>query len=199
MWPQETAPSNSSSIDISARTIYVEWVVHPILLLTCIVGNSLTIAVLIKDEKKTSMHVYLACLAVSDVLLLLLALQPYIIGVQPKILETDANFRQVSVNFRGINYWGREACVQFSDWSLIVFSCERLLATAFPIKFRGKATVLRAIILESVLMILSMVYPVERAVVHYYFLARDNSNITITDPPSYRIVLMQHIVLSCCL
>ncbi|OWA50962.1 hypothetical protein BV898_15463 [Hypsibius exemplaris] len=173
-WPPEAMPTGGGFTINNTKTLYVEFVSYPVLLLICVMGNLLTLTILTKESKKTTTHVYLTCLAVSDMVVLFLGLPPYIMSVRPTLLMTDATFKTSTYNFRGLNFWWRETSVQFSDWSLIVFSFERLLAITCPIWFRGKATIRRAVLIECSILLLCAVCHVENAVVHYYFMGHDD-------------------------
>ncbi|OQV25382.1 hypothetical protein BV898_01060 [Hypsibius exemplaris] len=160
-------------------TSYADLIGYPILLFICTFGNLLSIVALSTDVAKSTTNVYLICLAVSDLCVIWLALEAYIPEADVKVRESDAYFQNVA-NFSGFQKWWEETAIQFSDWTLIVFSLERLIAIARPFEYRHRLTVRRAIYIELGVLFLASICALENLVVGYYFLAHDDGVSTKT-------------------
>ncbi|OQV13807.1 hypothetical protein BV898_12026 [Hypsibius exemplaris] len=179
-WP----PDNFTELTVEKNpTLYADLVFYPILLFICTVGNILNIAVLSTDVAKTTTNVYLICLAVSDLCVLWLYLPSYLIEANPKLQDNEALFK-----FHGFGKWWEETAIQFSDWTLIVFSLERLFAIAKPLQYRSRLTISRAVSIELAVVFLAALSTLQNMVDWYYFMANDDgvSKWSAIIPPSLR-------------
>ncbi|XP_055328258.1 uncharacterized protein LOC129581297 [Paramacrobiotus metropolitanus] len=160
-------------------TNWVEFVFYPILLLFCTVGNILNLLVLGTERNKTTTSVFLIWLALSDLCILWLYLPIYIIKVSPAAMD-NPNDEEGYANFGGAQSWLSEACIQFSDWTLIAFSIERFIAVSNPLgrvyKYKMGRQICTTAIIELGLLILALAATVENAATWYYILVKGNDN-----------------------
>ncbi|OWA54287.1 hypothetical protein BV898_18695 [Hypsibius exemplaris] len=160
----------------NAPTLYAELICYPILLFICTIGNIITIVVLRTDAKCSTTNIYLICLALSDLIVLWLKLPPYLLTYRPS-LRNDTVFQQNALNFEGCRHWLQETAIQFSDWTLIIFSLERLFAITRPLSAR-QMTASRVMLFELAILFLAAVCSLENLVDRYYFIAHDDGKST---------------------
>ncbi|GAV01941.1 hypothetical protein RvY_12571 [Ramazzottius varieornatus] len=172
-WKNENPYKEVNVDSVNTPSLYVELIIYPILLFICTLGSIITISVLATQRSKTTTNVYLIALAVSDLCVLWLNLPLYIGEADPGVFEDEIYFNNWS-RFHGLEQWWQETAVQLSDWTLIVFSVERLLAISMPLNYRNRLTVRRAIYLELVVLLLAALSTLENPVMWYYVLANDD-------------------------
>ncbi|OQV16731.1 hypothetical protein BV898_09089 [Hypsibius exemplaris] len=157
---------------------YVQWVVYPILLVLGTVGNVLNITVLLAGVKSSSSTtVYLAFVAVADLFVLWLQLPRHILNSNEKYIgnlsdsaraEYEKPFRQ----FDGIQRWGLETAIQLSDWTLLIFSFERLVTTLAPMHFRQRGSAKTAIVTECLLLSCCLLFTIYNPIQSYYCMSK---------------------------
>ncbi|GAU88223.1 hypothetical protein RvY_00963 [Ramazzottius varieornatus] len=122
------------TVDFGHPVRWVELVGLPVLVIVCTIGNILNITVM-SGEKKTpnsilvskSTKVFLISMAISDMILLWFQIPTwvgqYFMGLD---LKDNSTFTLNFKRFYGVQQWGLEAFLQWSDWILIALSCDRL-------------------------------------------------------------------------
>ncbi|OWA52344.1 hypothetical protein BV898_16799 [Hypsibius exemplaris] len=160
----------------NAPTLYAELICYPILLFICTIGNIITIVVLRTDAKRSTTNIYLICLALSDLIVLWLNLPTYLLTYSPS-LRNDTVFQQNASNFEGCRHWLLETAIQFSDWTLIIFSLERLFAITRPLSAR-QMTASRVMLFELAILFLAAICSLENLVAWYYLIAHDDGKST---------------------
>ncbi|XP_055348374.1 uncharacterized protein LOC129595401 isoform X2 [Paramacrobiotus metropolitanus] len=164
-------------------TIYVYLVLYPFLLLLCTVGSIFIIAARLKDEtsRKTSTSVYMICSAFGCLCILWSTLPEYLTQVILNEYRNGTNFSDevenvidLALNYKGFGVFWNEAAIEFVDWTLIVFSVERLLVTTQSLSVARAMTDSsawrRTLLIEGVLLILAVLFAVSYLPTYYYWL-----------------------------
>ncbi|XP_055328964.1 uncharacterized protein LOC129581766 [Paramacrobiotus metropolitanus] len=163
-------------------TIYVYLVLYPVLLFCCTVGSSLTIAALVKDpsSRRTSTAVYMICSACGNLCILWSALPDYITSAKSSlgIDENDDNSTSSAdllalLQYKGFGVFWNETSIQFVDWTLIVFSVERLLVTLRPLSAMARTASTawqKTIIKELIVLLLACLFSLSWLCTYYYWL-----------------------------
>ncbi|XP_055348121.1 uncharacterized protein LOC129595218 isoform X1 [Paramacrobiotus metropolitanus] len=115
---------------------YAYLAIYPILLALCTIGNLLTIAMLrernVRCNKRSSTDIYLVALAVSDICAVWSQLLDYSSLIDAAVVDPYFKFF-LSGAIGGAAFVG-EIFINFSDWILISFTVERLLAVVLPLQ-----------------------------------------------------------------
>ncbi|OQV16735.1 hypothetical protein BV898_09093 [Hypsibius exemplaris] len=137
-------------------------------------------------KSRNSTNVYLVFVATADLVVLSFHLPQHIHDSDESYVytlstEAQAKYEVPFRQFDGIQRWGRETAIQLSDWTLLIFSCERLLTSLRPFYFRERCSVNTAIVMECVLLFLCMLSNLYGPVQSYYCLGTPEyaSNVTV--------------------
>ncbi|OQV24882.1 hypothetical protein BV898_01467 [Hypsibius exemplaris] len=143
---------------------FLEGVAFPIFLLIGTAGNVLNVLVLGKGKTRASADVFVISMAISDLCILWLFIPIWLKKIDPSLItEFHAGFRQFDVVYREIYKWLTSTFYFISDWIAIAFSMERLIVLSHPMKFLGRNTAKKAMIVVGIITFLGIVKPVQLA------------------------------------
>ncbi|OQV22656.1 hypothetical protein BV898_03481 [Hypsibius exemplaris] len=156
----------------TSETVYVPLILYPVLLIVCTVGNIINVLVLSRFTKIRIKEVLLIGLAVSDTFIMWLALPRYIDhhgGVFG--LHDKPDYPLFLLNGFGFFTWMHYTFYYVSDWVLLIFSLERLMAFRYPHHHRRIRSRLNwtALLLVAVT-VLSSLLCLEHLVWYYHWL-----------------------------
>ncbi|XP_055342531.1 uncharacterized protein LOC129591044 [Paramacrobiotus metropolitanus] len=141
--PSGNASPTAGNATLAASEADLTFVVlafcYPLLLALCTVGNGLNLLVLLLEKKKSAANCFMTAVAVADLTLLWSGVFMYIWNTSSVLHTTYASdLAKLQLYYSGRCYflWAQEWSIQFCDWTLIVFSLERLLAVLYPFRFR---------------------------------------------------------------
>ncbi|XP_055349390.1 probable G-protein coupled receptor B0563.6 [Paramacrobiotus metropolitanus] len=112
-------------------TVYIAVVMIPVFLAMCTVGNILNLWILIHHCQKGVKQVFLLGMAISDMTIMWLSFLRYLI-LYSNILGIFLPDHPLLLGSYGALTWLQYAVCYVTDWILIFFSLERLIAFRFP-------------------------------------------------------------------
>ncbi|XP_055346657.1 uncharacterized protein LOC129594108 [Paramacrobiotus metropolitanus] len=168
------------------KAYYVIYICYPFLLALCTVGNVLTIFVLAHTKHKGSTNTYMMAVAVANLFILWLYMPTYIYNIVKNLpYPWVANFLFHFFQFFGLENWWNDIFVHLSDWTLIIFSLERLLAVTNPFLFQKLKGNVYPRVIVVILFILSATASIY-VVYDYYAFYYPNKEWDRTSVPIYK-------------
>ncbi|GAU97279.1 hypothetical protein RvY_08604 [Ramazzottius varieornatus] len=160
------------SEEIKLMVYYVHLIGYPVLLLICTIGNTLSLSVWLRLPHKSSTAIYLTTVAFSDLFVLWFYMGHFVHNVDPTCdFDTSLCWEQY-LQSKGVVEWWRDTCMQLSDWTLIIFSTERLVMVCHPLRFNEAVSMCTALRNVLILFLLAATFCVELLVVPYVYLWR---------------------------
>ncbi|XP_055348019.1 somatostatin receptor type 5-like isoform X2 [Paramacrobiotus metropolitanus] len=154
----------SDSASASADLFYV--VCYPFLLTLCTIGNGLNLIVLLREKKKTNANCFMTAMAVGDLVFMWSRLLRYN-QLTSRILQISYNFEATLAVYPYI-YYAQKWSQFLSDWVLIAFSLERLIAVVSPLRFMWLLRPFIARCAIVCLFVLAGVFQAERFATEYF-------------------------------
>ncbi|OQV23362.1 hypothetical protein BV898_02808 [Hypsibius exemplaris] len=117
---------------------FVEAVLYPVFFFLSTVGNTINLLVLMHNRPKTTSDLYMMAMAVSDIILIWLRFPGWLSKAAPELILTMGS--GYATFFLVYDAMKEHICTTFGFFSigiLLVFSMERLLLVAKPMKFYG--------------------------------------------------------------
>ncbi|XP_055344733.1 uncharacterized protein LOC129592670 [Paramacrobiotus metropolitanus] len=151
-----------------ANMLYI--VLYPLLLASCTIGNTLNLIVLICEKRKASTNCYMTAVALADIVILWMGMPLYAWNTSATLLLPHYVPRNKKILIMVLPYtiWAQETLLHLCDWTLIVFSLERLLAITQPFSIKWLQSARTARIVIVVLFVLSMAFAVNNYVAGWY-------------------------------
>ncbi|XP_055348090.1 probable G-protein coupled receptor frpr-1 [Paramacrobiotus metropolitanus] len=150
---------------------YAYIAIYPTLLALCTIGNLLTIAILRKQNgrrnKRWSADVYLVALAISDICAVWGQLVYFSSTIDAAI--ADPYYKSFLSGASGGIAFFADVFINFSDWILISFTVERLLAVVLPLQYGRLVSRKRTFFTVCCLFVLAVLAVVYNLYDYYYF------------------------------
>ncbi|XP_055348091.1 uncharacterized protein LOC129595189 [Paramacrobiotus metropolitanus] len=156
---------------------YAVIVMYPVSLLLCTMGNILNIIILRRENvvrrgKRWSAEIYLIALAVADMGVLWSQLSLQLSQID--VLANHPKFSTLLNGSIGLSTFLTDTFINSSDWLLIVFSIERLLAIASPLRYGRIVNRQRTIIIVVSVFCLGMSASAFNLYDYYWFYANED-------------------------
>ncbi|OQV17579.1 hypothetical protein BV898_08350 [Hypsibius exemplaris] len=163
-WPKEDRRSEVPHIE------YVDMVTYPILLALSTIGNALNVFVLRRERPQSSKNVYLITMACSDICYMWAQFCPY---TKDRIPDPSDWIVDSLSAANGVILFLQETAAFVSDWTIVAFSIDRLLAICSPLHHKMICSISRSTTIAMGIITVAVLLASCRLVDYYWWYAND--------------------------